>query len=228
MVLAEPLERTGALLPILPALAYWMLTPQVDYSIVLVVVGLLYTGLAVMRRSFGFGLLAALAANGALWHLLYTMQGYGLLEHPQIWCIPAALCVLAAAHLNRRELSEQQLQAVRYACLMLIYVSSTADIFLNGVKEAPWLPVVLAGLSVVGVLAGIALRVRSFLFLGTGFLLLALGAIIYHAAVDLRQTWLIWVCGIVLGGAILTLFALFEKKRSEMLALVEDLREWRG
>jgi len=109
---------------------------------------------------------------------------------------------------------------------MLIYVSSTTDMFINGVARAPWLPVVLAGLSIVGVLTGMLLRIRSFLFLGTAFLALALITIIYHASVDLRQTWLIWVAGIALGLAILSLFALFEKKRAEVIGMMKRVKQW--
>lgn len=228
IVLAEPLERTGAFLPLLPVLGFWALTSQVHYSILLLIVGLLYSALAIMRRSFGFGVLAALAANGGLWYLLHHVEGYGLLDHPQLWFIPAALCVLAAAYLNRDQLTHEQMQLVHYLCLSLIYLSSTADIFLNGVNQAPWLPVVLAGLSVAGAMLGIALRIRSFLSLGTFFLLMALGTIIYHAAFDLHQTWLVWVCGILLGLAIIALFALFEKKRTEVLAVLDGIKQWQG
>ena len=69
----------------------------------------------------------------------------------------------------------------------MIYVSSTADIFINGVADAPWLPAVLAGLSIVGVLAGILLRVRAFLYLGTAFLVVALMTIIWHAAIQQQR-----------------------------------------
>ena len=41
----------------------------------------------------------------------------------------------------------------------------------------------------MGILAGVLLRVRAFLFLGIGFLGLALLSIIWYAAVDLEQTW---------------------------------------
>jgi hypothetical protein len=95
------------------------------------------------------------------------------------------------------------------------------------VAQAPWLPVVLIGLSLIGIAAGIMLQVRTFLFLGTGFLLLALFTIIWHAAVDLEQTWLWAATGIALGALIIAAVALFEKKRHEMLRLVERLKEWK-
>jgi hypothetical protein len=34
------------------------------------------------------------------------------------------------------------------------------------------------------------------------------------------------VAGIILGSGIIVIFALFEKKRAEMLSLVDGLKEW--
>jgi hypothetical protein len=226
--LAEPIENTGALLPVLPVLGFWAAESEVDYSLLLLSVGVLYAGLSIARRSFGFGVLAALAANGGLWYFLNRQTGFAFLAHPQIWLIPPALCLLAAAYLNRKQLTASQLTAIRYAASMTIYLSSTGDIFLNGVAQAPYLPLVLAVLSILGILAGMLLRVRGFLFLGTGFLVLALFTIIWHAAYDLDQTWILWVSGIVLGLLILALFALFEKKRQDVLAMVETIKQWVG
>ncbi len=225
-ILAEPLERTGALLPMLPVFGFWAAPTDVHYSLLMLVAGLMYGGLSVMRRSFGFGILAALTVNGGLWYLLHETEGLGLLDHPQLWLIPPSLCVLAAAYLNRERLTETQLTGVRYLTSTMIYTASTADIFLNGVAEAPWLPFVLAGISILGILAGIMLRVRAFLFLGTSFLGLSLLTIIWYAAVDLQQTWLWFVSGIVAGIAIIAIFALFEKKRQEILHLVDELKKW--
>ena len=225
-VLAEPFQNTGALLPLLPVLGYWAGDVSVDYSVVLLVVGGLYAALSVLRKSFGFGVLAALAANAGLWYFLGRQDGFGFLVHPQVWLIPPALCVLAAAYLNRSQLSDDQMTTLRYLASMMIYLSSTADIFLVGVAQAPWLPLVLGGLSIAGILAGIALRVRAFLLLGTGFLGLALCTIIWHAAVDLDQTWILYACGIVAGVLIIALFAMFEKKRRDVLDVFERIRQW--
>ena len=49
---------------------------------------------------------------------------------------------------------------------------------------------------------------------------------IYYASADLHWTWLWYVAVIALGAAILVLFALFEKKRPQMLAIVEGLKRW--
>jgi hypothetical protein len=228
LVLAEPLERTGILLPILPVFGFSLMDSHVDYSNLLFLVGLFYGALSVMRRSFGFGILAVFAGNGGLWTLLDGVEGYDFYQHPQLWLIPVALSVLVAGHVNRDRLSKDQLTMIRYATLMTIYVSSTSEIFINGVSESPWLIMILLVLSVTGVLAGLALRIRAFLFLGTAFLLLSLLAIIWTASVNLNWVWLWYVAGIAFGAMIIIVFALFEKKRREMLELVERLKQWQA
>jgi len=49
---------------------------------------------------------------------------------------------------------------------------------------------------------------------------------IWHAAVHHGQTWVWYVSGIVLGAAILALFALFEKRRNEVVKVIKDLKQW--
>jgi hypothetical protein len=223
-VLYEPLENTGAILPLLPALGFWVVSSQVHYSLLLLAIGVLYASLSVLRRSFLYGIMAAVAANGSLWYLLHRSEGLDVTEHPQLWLIPPALCALVAGYINREHLTEQQSAALRYASAIVIYVSSTADIFINGVAEAPWLPGVLAGLSIIGALAGVVLRVRAFLYLGTAFLVVALMTIIWHAAEG--HTWIWWLTGIVTGALIIALFGLFEKRRDDVLRVVEELKHW--
>lgn len=226
LVVARPVERTGAFLPLLPVIGFWIVGSRVDYSLLLFMIGLLYATLSILRRSFVFGILAALAGNGGLWYMLHQTESYGFFHHPQMWLIPVALSVLIAAYLNRDRFTEEQMAGIRYVTLMMIYVSSTSDIFINGVAESPWLPLALAGLSLVGVLCGIMLRVRAFLFLGVTFLLIAVISMIWYASDNLGWTWLWWVAGIVTGALIIFTFALFEKKRGEMLQVLEDLRGW--
>jgi hypothetical protein len=173
-------------------------------------------------------LAAALAGNGGLWYLLHETSEYQFYQHPQLWLIPAAVSVLIAAHLNRKDFSESQMTAVRYLCLTTIYASSTADIFINGVASSPWLPFILAALSVAGVFAGMIFRIRAFLLLGSIFLLLAIVTMIKFASVNFGWTWLWYVAGIATGAAIIATFAVFEKKRADVLRMVDGLKDWKG
>ncbi len=224
-VLAEPLRQTGVFLPLLPALGFWTLESRLDYSTVLFVAGLLYVIASMWRKNFWHAAAAGLAGNAGLWALWHE-HGTGLFEHPQLWMIPPALSVLAAAHWHREKLSEAQLTALRYSSIIVIYVSSTGDMFITGVAESLWMPMILAGLSVAGVLAGIVLHVRAFVYLGASFLFVSIVSMVWHAARNINHVWPWWAFGIVMGLLILTLFGVFEKKRNEVLGLLGEFRQW--
>lgn len=231
-VLSEPLQRTGVFLPLLPALSFWIhgastqTSPVAgEYSLVLLLISLVYVVMSLWRKSFVYTSLAALAGNGALW-AFWAEQGQLLTQHPQLWLIPPALSVLVATHLNREKLNESQLTSIRYFSTIAIYVSSTGDMFITGVANSLWLPLILCGLSVLGIFAGMLLRVRAFLYVGTSFLVLSIVSMIWHASQSLGHIWPWWAFGIGLGICILTLFGLFEKRRNEMLELVGKLKTW--
>jgi hypothetical protein len=238
-VLAVPLRRTGVLLPLIPLLAFWARPPEFltvfaegrapglspfltyleklpqhfdTYAWLWFLAGGVYGLVALSKKSFGWALLAALATNAALWSLLAHHE-VPFIVHPQAWVIPLALIVLGSEHVNRRRLREDVSNGMRYLGVAMIYVASAADMFIAGVGQSVWLPVVLAVLCVAGVLVGIMMRVRAFLFLGVGFLFLDIFSMIWHAAVNLEQTWVWYASGIVLGVAILALFAVFEKRK---------------
>jgi hypothetical protein len=213
LVLAKPLQRSGAFLPLLPVLGFWIATSEVDFSVLLFIVGGLYGLLSILRRSFGFGLVAGLAGNAGLWYAFQRTADYGFLQHPQLWLVPVALSVLAAAYLNEAQLAEDQMTGIRYLSLITIYVSSTADIFINGVANSPGLPLILGSFSLAGIFAGIVLRIRSMTVLGSIFLLLSIVTMIWYASENFGWTWLWYVFGIVTGATIILTFAIFEKKK---------------
>ncbi len=251
-VLARPLLRTGVLLPLIPLLAFWARPPVellglVDdhapglqplmgylaklpqhydiYALLWFLAGSLYGLIALSRHSFGWALLGALAANAGVWALLAHQQ-IPASVHPQAWVIPLALIVLISEHVNRARLHPSTASGLRYLGIGMIYVASATDLFIAGVGDSLWLPVILAALCVAGVLAGILLRVRAFVYLGVSFLLLDVFAMIWHAAVDRQQTWVWYVSGIVLGIAILALFAWLERRQQRVREMVEQFREW--
>ena len=235
-VLAQPLLLTALWLPLLPAIGFWFMP---DYGLtsldsltgqtplVWLAMAAFYAALASTRRSPLCWGLAAACVNLGLWVALHQ-GGVAFARHPQVWLIPPALAALAAERVERRRLTESQRGGLRLAALSVIYVSSTCDMFIAGLGEDWRLPLVLMVLSVAGILAGMALRVRSFLFLGMTFLLVDIASEIWYAAVDLRQTWIWYACGVALGAAIIALFALFEKRRGDVLAAVGELKNWKA
>ncbi|HBO42472.1 MAG TPA: hypothetical protein DD670_00740, partial [Planctomycetaceae bacterium] len=221
-VLAEPLERTALALPLVPALGFWFLpegTPAFWF-----LASLFYGVLAVGRRSAWMGLAAVVTGNLGLW-VLWDRWELNFLDRPQLWLIPAALCALVAEYAHHDRLKEAQSAAIRYMALSVIYVSSTVE-FMRGVGESIWLPLVLIGLSLAGVLLGILLRVRSFVYLGVTFLLVVLVRMILYAAFEQGQMWVFWSACVCLGAMIIGLFAVLEKRRNDVLAALDKFRRW--
>jgi hypothetical protein len=235
-VLSLPLQRTALLLPLAPAIGFWFLKdPQTPLALVgrtpdvWFLMAAFYGLLAYMRRSPLCGLLAALTANMGLWVALHQFD-VAFLRHPQLWLIPIALAALVAEFIHHERLNAAQSAALRYLSLSVIYISSTADMFIDMFTHGiciDWrLPVALMLLSAAGALAGVVLRIRSFLILGISFLLLDIVTMIWYAAEDLEQTWIWYASGIVLGAAIIAVFAVFEKRRNNLLAALQRFKEW--
>ena len=228
-VLADPLGNTGFAISVVPAALIWSdLEHQAEPAVILLTIGVLHLVTGAIRGSLVLGLSSIVFGNLALWTFYGHYESFQFTRHPQLWLIPPAISVLVAIQLNRTLLTPTQVSFTRMACVAVIYVSSTSEVFLSGIGNELRSPMVLAVLSVIGVLLGIAMRIRIFLYLGSSFLFVSVLTMVMVAHRQTGGDWVWWVFGICLGLAILTLFALFEKKRDEMTAWITRIRNWEG
>ena len=225
-VLAQPLLTTAVLLPVLVALLIWGIDSKADVALVMLFAGLAYLMVSYTQSSALAGVAAIVFGNLSLWLFYNKFDGFSIVEHPQLWLIPPAISTLVAAQISRNSLTRAQLGLIRYICLTVIYLSSTSEIFINGLGEQLWPPVVLALLAVGGILVGMMLQIRAFLYLGIVFLFLALVTMVSHAHQRFEHVWPWWAFGFSLGVAILVMFGLFEKKKKEMGEAIGQLRQW--
>jgi len=188
--------------------------------------GIFLGSLAPLRKSANYGILAALAINFGFWVLLNNLPATSFLQRPQLWLIPLGVIVLVAEFVNREQLGFWPSLSVRYAGLLCIYLSSTIEMFKDGIGRHEWLPIVLASLAVLGMLLGILFRVRAFLLSGFLALLVVVFSMIWHAAVVGERMWVWWACGIGLGVIILIMFAVFEKHRNGVIKVIDNMKRW--
>ncbi|TWU39269.1 hypothetical protein [Novipirellula artificiosorum] len=89
----------------------------------------------------------------------------------QLYVIPAAITVLIFAELHRRDLKPSVLSSIRLAASGAILAVSTSEVFLT---QDPGLLqfVFVLGFSLLGIAAGIALRVKPFVSVGLAFLVI--------------------------------------------------------
>ena len=153
--------------------------------------------------------------------VFWAWWGIAFKMHPQLFVAPIGFSLIFITYLNRSDLSLEMMRRFRSFAGIIIYASSFAELF---TATGFWSPIILAVICVLGILAGIALRIRHFLYLGTVFLLLDILIQIFEAGKG--NAWIWWISGISLGMAILVLFAWFERKKDQILGALNLLREW--
>jgi hypothetical protein len=214
---SPPLYRLALGLPLLALATAPLQLASVWTGGTLLAAAVLYLSLASALRNPWPLYLGVLALNGAiyLWTPLWT-ERYGLW---QFYIVPAAVSVLALLHLHRRELRPRVLNGARLAALSALYAGAGLDVFLR-----PELSVfVLAlGLALLGVVAGVALRIRAFLYAGVAFLVLNVAGQLVRFYPEQALSRALILLG--LGTAITVGMVLFSLKREAILRRVRILR----
>ena len=225
-VLGQPLFNSVAIVPLVVSVAIFAgVGSEANRELVILTVGLAYLMISFIHKSLLSGAAAIVFGNLALW-MFFQRADFSFIDHIQLWLIPPSISTLIASQIVRKELSANQLAAMRYVCISVIYVSSTMEIFMTGIGHNLWPPVILAILSVTGIMSGIMFRVKSFLYFGSLFLLMAMITMVAHAQQSLNHVWPWWAFGIGLGIGILVMFGLFEKRKNEMKAIANQLKDW--
>jgi len=166
-VQSEPLFHVVLLLPLLAVATAPLQLASVYASGTFLTVACLYLGMRqITGRSFPLYLgLLTLNIGIYLWVPAWA-QTYRVL---QLYTIPAVLSVLWLLHVHQHELRPPVLHSCRLAASSLLYVSATLDVFL---RAEVTIFLTALGVSLVGIIIGIALRTRAFLYAGTSFLVL--------------------------------------------------------
>ena len=237
-VLADVLRQTSLYLPLIPVIGFWLSGARIDwafaegrlpYAALLAAGALFYAGLAMLwRRDHVPRVIGVVLGNAALWVALAQTPGWEFVRHPQLWLIPPAVCVLVAVHWERRRLDPAVATAIRYAAALLIYISSTADMLLQQVGTTIGGPIMLVSLALAGLAAGVVLRVRAFLYLGTTFVLIGVLSMVWHAQQAIDQVWPWWVFGITSGVLLLAGLMALEKNKGKLKELSDRLAGWEG
>ena len=236
-LIARTLHQTSLYLPLIPAVGLLMsgiwikpvagvLSGGPSLSIVLIVAAGYYVLLSRMWEGWMPRVLLVVFANSAVWSLVAKNPEWGFLQHPQLWLIPPAVCVLAIAQIYRNELDAKLVATVRYAATIVIYVSSTADMMLQQIGTTLWGPMILILLALAGMLVGVVLRIRPFLYLGTVFVLLGVTSMVWHAQRSIDQVWPWWAFGITMGILILAGLMSLEKNKGKLQELATRLNSW--
>jgi hypothetical protein len=133
--------------------------------------------------------------------------------------------VLILLQLHQAELKSSMLNSIRLAALSILYVSATLDVFLQGELSIFILALLL---SLGGIMIGIALRARAFLYAGTAFLVLnVLGQLIQFYPQDrLAKAVVLMIAGIIITGGMIWFNIQREMLLERIRIMRADLAQW--
>ncbi len=234
-IIADPIGRSSLLMPIIPLAGVWWFHPaQVEwlwndwgrYSFLLLSASILYGLHSWLRNSIRLRALAWMLTLFSFWAFLQDNPRLQFIEHPQFWILPPALAVLIFVESNRSRLAPSVVVAARYMAVVIAYLSSTAEVFFKAFEGQLWQPLLLLVLALAGVAAGIVLRVRTFLYCGLAFTVVALLGMVWHAQQAIGQVWPWWAFGIATGIGLIIMLGYFEKNRPKVVAYLEKFKQW--
>ena len=236
-VLSATIKKTALYLPLIPVVGLWLsssnqsntiIANMVDshYEILLVLAAAYYMAIGMRWKSVMPRVTGIVLGNAAWWFVLAQWPGWGFLLHPQLWLIPPAVCVLLVTHFYRDRLNKELASGIRYASTLLIYISSSADMLLQQIGMTLAGPVILILLALTGMLLGVVLRIRPFLYLGATFVFLGLTSMVWHAHRAFDSVWPWWVFGISMGLLLLAGLMLLERFKPQLRKHAENLATW--
>jgi hypothetical protein len=217
LTLSTPLLRIATGLPLLALLTVRWELASASGSATLLALGGVYVWLSqAMGKRLPVYLGLLFANIGVYLWAPYVAQQANLL---QVYVLPAAVSVLLMLHLHKRELKPETLNASRLAATATLYGCATLDVFLR-----PEFGVFLLalGLSLASLLAGVALRVRAFVYSGLCFLVLNIAGQLGQLYPEGRLARAIVLMG--LGSVITVAMIVFQLKREAALKKIRMIR----
>jgi len=219
-VISRPFTRLGLLLPAATvgvAVYRHITVPEPKWlganSLALLFASAFYFWRGLEQRRPAISVSAAAILNVAsilLWRELSFTD-------PQFFMIPLGLTLLGLVELLKPQIPENSVDPLRWIGALTILVSPTFHIV-----EGSWLHLLtLLIASVLITLAAIGLRVRALMYAGTAFLAADLVAMVVRGSLD--NASLLWIVGILVGAAVISLAAYCERHRELMLQRVRML-----
>lgn len=225
-ILANPLHCIAVASPGIVCLLSLARFVQQDFvvtaweSLMLFAAAAIYFHSAIQSRKAGYWIAAASILNIGLVVLWVSLR----VNDPQFYMVPIGLTLIGLVELLKQEVPQALRNPIRYFGATVILVSPMWEIV-----GGSWLHLfTLLLLSLLVICLAIGLRIKALVYTGSGFLMIDLVSMVVHSAV--AHPGLLWVGGLATGVGVITLAAVCENKREQLLSrmrlLSAELAAW--
>jgi hypothetical protein len=187
-------------------------SPYANHPLSVLIAAAFYIGLAIVNQQIRFTYISAVLIDWVFLRWFWHLQ----LSEPLWYVIPFGLSLLYIAQVDPHLKQAEQKQARHW-----LRVLGSGVICVVALWSNHWSGLVTGAIAVLMNFAGLGLRVRAFLFVGTATFLInafyQLGVLIFEYPFSK------WVVGLLAGIAFIWIAATFETRREQITAL---LRNW--
>lgn len=186
-------------------------TKNIIHSGGLIIVAAFYILIAQLDRKIRFTYISAWLINWAIWRWFWHLK----LDSFLWYIIPGGLSLLYIAQVDP-ELQLPEQRQTRHNLRLL----GIGAICLVSLWTEQWTGLVSGILSIATIFAGLAFRVRAFLYIGTAaFLINVFNQLVI---LNFRYSFLKWAIGLVVGIVFIWIAANFETRREQITTLVRN------
>ncbi|WP_193197457.1 DUF2157 domain-containing protein [Nostoc sp. MG11] len=195
---------------IVPLIILWETRLRV-YPISILIAAGFYIFLAILGKNIRFTYISAALINWALYRWFYNLN---LID--ALWYVtPIGLSLLYIAQIDPQlKLPEYKVARHSFRLLGSGVICGWAILFH---QDTPLIPGIF---SLIAIFAGLALRVRAFLYIGTATFLLT--SVYQSVILSWRYPFMKWVVGLLVGIALISIAANFETRRAQLTALIRN------
>ena len=214
-------ESTRRFAAIMPVVAAMVLPTEFNYGNAGMATfsSALYAALAITSSNRIYAVLAAIAANLAIFTAIMASNVQGL----EVYLAPVGLFTLFLGHIYKENLTEQARKIIRIGGGLLLYLPAAVNIsFEMGRAANPMYAVLFGFLCLFGVLAGMIFQIRSYLFMGVSFFTLNLVANLLQSGLRDQRTGFILLS--LTGLAIIGSLVAYTLKKEQILSFIGQIQ----
>ncbi|MBE9236911.1 DUF2157 domain-containing protein [Anabaena aphanizomenioides LEGE 00250] len=210
-----PWQRTSYILPLIII----GITQQQIYLLTLIIAALYYIFLSTTTRQIRFTYISVILINWALFKWFIQLN-----FTDSLWYItPISLSILYIAQIDP-QLKPQELKPIRHF-IRTIGSGLVCGWTILFYQNLPYIPGIF---SLIAIFAGLALKIRAFLYVGTATFIITS---IYQLVIfSLSYSFLKWIIGLLVGILLIYIAANFETRRTQITSLlrnsIEKFQQW--
>lgn len=210
-----PWQRTSYILPLIII----GITQQQIYPLTLIIAAFYYIFLSTTTRKIRFTYISVGLINWALFNWFIQLN----LTDSLWYIIPISLSILYIAQIDP-QLKPQELKPIRHF-IRTIGSGLVCGWTILFYQHLPYIPSIF---SLIAIFAGLALKIRAFLYVGTATFITTS---IYQLVIfSLSYSFLKWIIGLLVGILLIYIAANFETRRTQITSLlrssIEKFQQW--